>query len=166
LLIIETVKWRRHKIGNPTWVPFRQKGAKALVTAHGLRRPSLHRQNETRALRFTKAEGLLAVGGDVINGGETHAGAAAALFGGEERLEDAIASLRVHGAAGIGDARGWEWVCSQPSSAQPRTGADDIVEIVSDAAGKLTDALECLRLEQLAFEKADFDNVFGTENAT
>jgi hypothetical protein len=45
-------------------------------------------------------------------------------------------------------------------------GADDIVEIVSDAAGKLSDALECLRLEQLAFEKADFDNVFGTENAT
>jgi hypothetical protein len=30
-------------------------------------------------------------------------------------------------------------------------GADDIVEIVSDAAGKLTDALEFLRLEQLAF---------------
>jgi hypothetical protein len=69
---------------------------------------------------------------DAINGGETHAGAAAALFGGEERLEDAIASSRVHG----------------------------------DAVGKLTDALECLRLEQLAFEKADFDNVFGTENAT
>ncbi len=42
---------------------------------------------------------------DAINGGETHAGAAAAFFGGEERLEDAIASFRVHGHAAIGDAK-------------------------------------------------------------
>jgi hypothetical protein len=32
--------------------------------------------------------------------------------------------------------------------------ADHIVEIVSDAAGELTNALEFLRLEQLAFEQA------------
>jgi len=42
---------------------------------------------------------------DAMNGGETHAGAAAALFGGEERLEDTIASFRVHGHAGIGDGK-------------------------------------------------------------
>jgi hypothetical protein len=38
---------------------------------------------------------------------------------------------------------------------------DDVIEVVSDAAGELTDALEFLRLEQLAFEKADFGDVLG-----
>jgi hypothetical protein len=39
--------------------------------------------------------------------------------------------------------------------------ANHIIEIVSDAAGELTDALEFLRLEQLAFEKANLGDVFG-----
>jgi hypothetical protein len=39
--------------------------------------------------------------------------------------------------------------------------ADDVIEIVSDATGELTDALEFLRLKQMAFEKAEFGSVFG-----
>jgi hypothetical protein len=39
--------------------------------------------------------------------------------------------------------------------------ANDVVEIVSVATGALTDALEFLRLKQLAFEKSEFGDVFG-----
>lgn len=39
--------------------------------------------------------------------------------------------------------------------------ADDVIEIVSDTARELTDALEFLGLEQLAFEKAEFGDVLG-----
>lgn len=42
---------------------------------------------------------------DAIHGGKPHAAALAAILGGEEWLEDTVASFRVHACAGIGDGK-------------------------------------------------------------
>ena len=61
---------------------------------------------EAALLRFTVDMNESAMLLDnAINGGKAHAAGLALLFGGEERLEDAIAGFRVHADAGIGDGK-------------------------------------------------------------